>query len=317
MQSFKLILTINLALLFLQYRAPAAPPANLVLGSTISGTIGEPGEEDAFTFTGTLGQRLYYDALDTTFDPIQVRLVGPSGAIVYLNGNSDTDVGPFSLVEAGQYTLSITGSGSTVGAYSFRLDDLAAAAPLNLGGAIGGDLSPRSEADLYQFNGKLGQRLHFTSVSASASQANWRLVGPADQTLVSRNITADLGDVVLPATGVYVVFIEGAVDNPLPLTYQVSVSDVSEPAVAVSGLGAMVAGSITAGQRLTNTFTAPAGTLVYFDSLDRNTPAVVLEVRDPANAQVFFIGATADSGPFFLSRSGTYSLIIGGADRNS
>ena len=124
--------------------------------------------------------------------------MNPSGAVVHVNGNSDSDIGPFSLVEAGQYTLSITGSGSTVGAYSFRLDDLAAAAPLNLGATIGGDLSPRSEADLYQFNGKLGQRLHFTSVSASASQANWRLVGPADQTLVSRNITTDLGDVLLP-----------------------------------------------------------------------------------------------------------------------
>src|SRR6185295_4703208 len=139
----------------------------------------------------------------------------------------------------------------TVGDYSFRLDDLAAAAPLNLETTITGDLSPHSEADLYQFRGQLGQRFHFTSVSASASQANWRLVGPADQTLVSRNITTDLGDVVLPATGVYVVLIEGTVDNPLPLTYQLSVSDVSEPAVAVSGLGAVVAGSITAGQRLT------------------------------------------------------------------
>ncbi|MEO8428922.1 MAG: PA14 domain-containing protein, partial [Verrucomicrobiota bacterium] len=318
MQRFKLIFAIGLAFLFCENLSPAAPPTNLVFGSTISGTISEPGEEDAFTFTGALGQRVYYDALDTNFDPIQVRLVSPSGAIAYpLNGNSDSDIGPFSLVEAGPYTLSISGSGSAVGDYSFRLDDLAAAPPLNFGATISGNLSPRSEADLYQLSGKLGQRLHFTSVSASAPQANWRLVGPADQTLVSRNITTDLGDVVLPANGVYVVLVEGAAANPVPLTYQVSVSDVSEPVVAVSGLGADVTGSITAGQRLTNTFSAPAGSLLYFDNLDRSSPALVVEVRDPANAQVFFIGTTVNSGPFFLSRSGTYSLIIGGADGNS
>jgi hypothetical protein len=242
--------------------------------------------------------------------------VSPSGAVVH-NGNSDSDFGPFSLVEAGQYTLTISGSGSAVGDYSFRPDDLAAATPLSLGATISGDLSPRSETDSYQFTGKLGQRLHFTSVSTSASQANWQLVGPADQILVTRNITTDLGDVVLPANGVYVVLVEGAAANTVPLTYQFSVSDVSEPVVTVSGLGAVVAGSITAGLRLTNTFTAPAGTLVYFDNLDRTTSAVVVELRDPANAQVFFIGTTADSGPYFLSRSGTYSLIIGGANQNS
>jgi hypothetical protein len=115
-----------------------------------------------------------------------------------------------------------------------------------------------------------------------------------------------------------VVLIEGTTANPVPLTYQFSVSDISEPFVAVSGLGpAVVAGSITAGQRLTNTFTAPAGTLLYFDSLDRTTSAVVVELRDPVDARIFFIGTTADSEPYFLSRSGTYSLLIGGADRNS
>jgi hypothetical protein len=153
--------------------------------------------------------------------------VNPSGAVVHVNGNSDSDIGPYSLVEAGQYTLIISGSGSTVGDYSFRLDDLAVAAPLNLGATISGDLSPRSETDLYQFNGKLGQRLHFTAVSSSAREANWELVGPAKPDIAQHHHRS--GRCAAARQWRVCGLDRRHCRNPVPLTYQFSVSDVSEP----------------------------------------------------------------------------------------
>src|SRR6266404_5055270 len=108
-----------------------AGPKPLVVGlassNIYSGTISLPGQEDRFTFTGTAGQRLYYDALDYDFDAINVQLISPSGAIPFVNGNSDSDVGLFTLTESGTYTLLQKASGDYTNDYSFRLLDLAAA----------------------------------------------------------------------------------------------------------------------------------------------------------------------------------------------
>ena len=48
---------------------------NLTLGGSYNGTISLAGQQDAFTFTGTAGQRLYYDALDYDFDSVNVQLI--------------------------------------------------------------------------------------------------------------------------------------------------------------------------------------------------------------------------------------------------
>src|SRR6266567_3085196 len=99
----------------------------LTLGATVTGSLDEAGEEDRYTFTGTAGQRLYYDALDADIDPINVQLISPGGGIVFINGNSDSDVGLFTLTETGTYTLLQKGVGDYTNDYSFRLLDLAAA----------------------------------------------------------------------------------------------------------------------------------------------------------------------------------------------
>ena len=46
-----------------------------------SNTIATPGERDFYSFTGAIGQRLYYDALDADGDSINVQLIAPSGAL--------------------------------------------------------------------------------------------------------------------------------------------------------------------------------------------------------------------------------------------
>ena len=71
-------------------------------------------------------------------------------------------------------------------------------------------LNPSTAAQAYQYNGVAGQRLSFNSLSATVNQANWRLLGPANQVVAgAANITADLPDVVLPVTGNYVLLVEG------------------------------------------------------------------------------------------------------------
>ena len=96
----------------------------LTSGVSHGGVIAEAGAVHGFTFMGTAGQRLYYDAIDADFDPIQVALLNPAGQIVHINGNADSDVGPFLLGSSGVFRLVFSGQGDVKGDYKFRLLDL-------------------------------------------------------------------------------------------------------------------------------------------------------------------------------------------------
>jgi hypothetical protein len=108
-------------------------PATLALGSLTSGNITEIGEQHLFTFNGSAGQRVYFDSQDADGEQIYTRLVAPSGALVWDFTSESSDIGPMTLLENGLYTLVVDGSAAAVGDFRFRLLDLAAAAPLNVG----------------------------------------------------------------------------------------------------------------------------------------------------------------------------------------
>jgi hypothetical protein len=286
---------------------------NVIFGSTISGSISEPGEQDVFTFNGTVGQRLFYDGIDTDFGNINFQIIGPSGGTVISSRNSDSDVGPFTLTQTGTYLLIVDGGGAVTGNYDFRLLDLASAPTLTFGAITAGQLNPRSETDLFQFAGTRGQRVNLDSISASVNQASWRLVDPADGTLGnSFGINTDIGILTLPSDGAYVIFIQGNGSHTNTLDYQFRVTDVSDAPVAASGLGAELSGTVNAGQTNTFVFTAPAGLPVFYDSLDR-VGSLVADIRDPNNVLVFSTGTQTDSGPHTLPRSGTYTIQVRGS----
>src|SRR5204863_121441 len=135
--------------------APNTVVSNLTLGAVVSENLLKPGDEHRFTFTGSAGQRLFYDALDADSDSINAYLYDPVGNYVYVNNccnfavNSDNDVGPFTLPFSGMYTLVIKGSGDYVSDYSFRLLDVAAAPAISYGVNVTNQLNPQLQAQLY------------------------------------------------------------------------------------------------------------------------------------------------------------------------
>src|SRR5262249_25785818 len=108
------------------------------------------------TFTLDTARVLNFDAL-SGFDNgggLPWSLTGPGGAelqnaIFSFSDGSFAQVPPIQL-DAGSYELTLTG-GTTI-SYSFRLLDLAAATPIDVGATITGDISPAPETDMFRFD---------------------------------------------------------------------------------------------------------------------------------------------------------------------
>src|SRR5262249_23712702 len=105
----------------------AAP--QLALGTTTSGTL-DPGERtDIYRFTGSPGQRLFFDPLAGDASNLSFSLIAPDGQTKYFVTDPTADKqAPFLLDAAGTYYLAVRGSDETqANPYSFRLWDVASA----------------------------------------------------------------------------------------------------------------------------------------------------------------------------------------------
>ncbi|MFM7371949.1 MAG: hypothetical protein ACKO2Z_30000, partial [Sphaerospermopsis kisseleviana] len=124
----------------------------MTLGTTITGTIGEQGEQDTYTFEGTAGQQLFYDVLSS--DYLRFRVYDPTGR-EFFNQDSRYDRDPYTgliLTMNGTYQVVIDGERDYIGNYSFRLLDKADATVINLDTDIAGTFeSGGFESDSYQF----------------------------------------------------------------------------------------------------------------------------------------------------------------------
>ncbi|HXG09846.1 MAG TPA: cohesin domain-containing protein [Gemmataceae bacterium] len=294
---------------------PDTTTVALTLGSTVNGTISEPGEIDVYTFTSTIGQRLFFDTLgaaETAF--FAVTLQSPSGATVITTAPA-SDLGPFTLPEAGTYRLVFDYPGENTGSYSFRLLDVAAppVATVTLDTTVTDAVNPGLEADLYRFSGTAGQRLFFDSLLVPSGSGTWQLFGPANQFVASNTLGFDF-EATLPADGTYVLALQGL--NPsAPVNYSFRIVTPDTTTTPLT-LGNTISATISEpGEIDIYTFTGTIGQRLFFDSLP-TAPMVngTATLVSPSGVTLFTIGAGSDAGPITLVETGTYRLVIDGAD---
>ncbi|NJN12163.1 MAG: hypothetical protein HC815_31065, partial [Richelia sp. RM1_1_1] len=285
-----------------------SPTTALTLGSLVSSGISRLGEQDVYTFNATtLGQRLYFDSRISN-NNFTANLVSPSGVTVW-NGNTTTDSNPIVLLETGTHRLIIDGLGDAIGNYSFVLNNLASANSLALSATTSSSLSA-SQTRLFSLNGTAGQRLRFDSLMATQN-ADWVLYAP-DGSVVNQALLSNDFEALLPTNGSYILALRNT-SVSTGANFSFRVDSISSPSGINSGFGTIRSGSITTGQ-INNTFTARAGTFVYFDSQISNAVSngVTASLLDPSSNQVFAINAAVDSNLVQLQQSGTYTLRLEG-----
>ncbi len=290
-------------------------PTALTLGTAITSTISQPGEIDEYTFTGAVGQRLYYDGLiNNNTSTIYSQLISPSGQTVFSLGDADSDRTPFTLTEAGTYRLILDGQGDNTGNYSFNLIDASAATAITLGTTITETLTPGLQADIYRINGTAGQHLYFDSLITGFASANWYLYDADNKTVTGTNLGSDF-TATLPGDGTYVLVLDGYAENST-INYNFKITDISAASVATTGFNTVYSGTIAAGGQDTYTLTGSAGRLVYFDGQELAN-SIIIDVQDANNQSVTSFYTYSDIQAFRLPTSGDYNVIARGENASS
>ncbi|BCL38132.1 putative Ig domain-containing protein [Nostoc sp. MS1] len=291
--------------------SPQFDYANLPLGSLVSGNIATRGEQDIYTFAGTVGQQIFLDAIATNPN-LKAKLYSPTNVLV-ADRDINSDWSPVNLGEDGTYRLIIDGVGTTTGNYSFIVSDRTAAPTLTLSNTITGSLTPGNQTDLYQFNGKQGQILNFDLNAVTWVGANWTFYDPSGKAIKTPVANSPDFKATLAADGIYTLAIAG--NSTTSVNYSFIVTDNSTTPVTNSGLGTLQTGTLNTGQVIDYNFTATAGTKILFDSLDNNYNNWQIRARliKPDGTYVFSDYDTHyDSDPILLEQTGDYKLQIFG-----
>ncbi|QUY44819.1 RHS repeat-associated core domain-containing protein [Acaryochloris marina] len=298
-----------------QVVTPETTTAALTIGDTVSGTIDEVGDQAEFTFAGTTGQQLYYDALGLSSN-VSLSLEAPDGTRLFnFFADVDFDAGPITLTQDGAYRLIIGGDNISTGDYSFRVLDVPATAQsVTLDTPVTGTLDPSREADFYRLSGTAGERIRLDSLSISENfPGSWILYNSNNQAIASSSLGSDFV-ATLPVDGDYLLVLSGSQFNsgtPVDYSFQVVTPETTTAALTI---GDTVSGTIDeVGDQTEFTFAGTTGQQLYYDALGLFTNMRLnLEAPDGTQLFSFFVGADDDSGPITLMQDGTYTLIVGG-----
>jgi hypothetical protein len=137
----------------------------VTLNTTVQGTLDVAGEVDAYVFTLAAPTRLVFDSL-TNDANLTWSLRGPRGEEVSNLSFAFYDNAMADLI-AGDYQLSIQGTGAVPAPYVFRLLDVAAATAITPGTPVSGTLTPANATNLYQFTAAAGDQIYFDAQISS------------------------------------------------------------------------------------------------------------------------------------------------------
>jgi hypothetical protein len=196
--------------------------STLTIGQTIANSLERPGDKDIYTFDGTVGQRLILDALSTNLNYINLQLLTPSGVNLISNYYYYfyDDSQPLTLTETGKYQLIIDDIYTETGNYSFQILDASKQPTLTLNTIVNGIIDPGNSIDIYQFNGKKGQKITYDDRGSNLG-ASWLIYGPGDRYITSYTIGYDFPEVTVPADGLYALVLQGYSENPINYSFQI------------------------------------------------------------------------------------------------
>ncbi len=301
-----------------------------------AGNIESPSVRDIYTFTGTVGQNLFFDSeyeISTLNFKADWTLMAPNGDVVF-TAVTLSDQGPIELPQTGEYTLTVGEDSDVTGPYTFTVWEIPPAEmfEITFGQVISdsvpaagaGNIEVPSARDIYTFAGTAGQVLFFDSEYEIATlnfKADWTLSAPNGDVVFTAVTLSDQGPIELPQTGEYTLTVGEDSDvtgsytftvwEILPAeTFTISIGQAVSDGVPAAGAGNIEVPSA----RDIYTFAGTAGQSLLFDSeFEQSTVNFMVDwmLMAPNGDVLFSAVSLSDQGPIELSETGQFTLIVG------
>ncbi|WP_253155892.1 RHS repeat-associated core domain-containing protein [Stieleria tagensis] len=312
------------------------PPETIAIefDTVYAGDISTPAAVDNYTFTGNLGDSIYFDVLSFSNGYIHTELTAPDGSTVFSSLDSSlvtADEGPLSLTQSGTYRLAWRGSQDATPNYSFQINLVPPpeVTAIAIDQVYAGSIETTGAEDHWEFTADIGQQIYVDTQTKIGGSLTAKLLAPDGSTVFSAsNLSTsllDAGPFVIDQAGTYSLqYSEPGGGRP---QYSFQVWDVAPSLTAGLPLGEIVSGEIeTPGTSDTLTFDASAGAQIFLDmqQIWQSDRAVNETLRSqlfaPSGTLVAgtldFLHQAHDTGPITLSESGTYSLVLSGSGDN-
>jgi large repetitive protein len=292
------------------------PSASVILGDTVLSRLRTPGETNEFTFSGTKGQKIYFDPLKYSGDVGQWRLdlYSPTGRKLIDGANFSWDQNRLlTLLEDGNYHISVKSYGDSTGDYSFRLIDTGLVPLLPFDELIQANFPSGKQDQVFRFTGNKDQKLFFDKISNTGDLV-WTIYNATNQVIANNYYYYNIDDIEinLPADGDYLLAIRdrSSLSSNYQLDFAVIIPDIITKPIS---LNTPVIGAILEkGEQDVYTFDGVAGQQLFYDG---RGDYFTLRIFDPSGKQTFVIDSRSDYGPdsgLFLSVTGAYKVVVDG-----
>lgn len=277
-----------------------------------------PTTTTAYKFTATAGQSLYFNAVSQSgFNSYGAywTLVSPSGLPLF--DTSFTDRGPLTMAESGTYTMLAGGYGSyetsPSGSFSLSVSGVTnATQSINLGDTVVDSIAHPGQARTYTFNVPADTRISFDTLT-NRSGLLWTLTGPLG--VIANNVSfASEGWFVYPVSaGSYSLTVSGnggsATGGFKFRILDLSLGTTIPPVTTINGNTTPVAATTV------YKFTANVGQRLFLDSISQSGylyyGVPFWRLYTPSGVDLFDT-SMGDRGPYTLTESGTYTLLVQG-----
>jgi hypothetical protein len=284
--------------------------------TTIKGTLSPGSEDDVFRFTGSKGQKLFFDKKSSSGSLDWVLYTADNKTPIY-NNFEDMEL---YLPSDGEYVLALQGKSSFTSTvdYSFEIitpDEVTL--PIVPGSnatpnSIYGELKEKGETDFYTFTGEPGQRIYFDRLFQNITDA-WshtaKIISPSGTQVLGRYFVYgdDPDPITLKESGTYRIEIDAAGENTGTYSFSILDLDKAEPI----SLDTNISGTLTPGQEThLYKFTGLENQRLFLDT-PGGTANTTWTLYDSGNNQIRHADLNSDIEEV-LPASGTYTLAIRG-----
>ncbi|MBB5868344.1 hypothetical protein F4553_001723 [Allocatelliglobosispora scoriae] len=290
----------------------------LTSGVAVTTAIGFRGQNARYTFSGTAGEHVTFDASSTSWGGgvAYVELYNPTGGYLgYFSMSSSATFGDFTLNATGTWTAVVNPSSAATGAATIAFARDILGGSLTPDTAVTTAIGFRGQNARYTFSGTAGEHVTFDASSTSwgGGVAYVELYNPTGGYLGYFTISgsATFGDFTLNATGTWTVVI-----NP---------SSAAMGSVTLTFARDILGGSLTSGTAVTTaigfrgqnaryTFSGTSGEHVTFDASSTSWGGGIayVELYNPTGGYLgyFTISGSATYGDFTLNATGTWTAVI-------